>query len=51
MKLFIALDLSLEKTAVCVVNEHGKIVKETQVASEPEASLTLQAHWLERLQS
>ena len=31
MKLFIGLDVSLEKTAVCVVNEHGKIVKETQV--------------------
>ncbi len=37
MKLFIGLDVSLAKTAVCVVNEHGKIVKETEVASEPEA--------------
>ena len=37
MKLFIGLDVSLAKTAVCVVNEHGEIVKETEVASEPEA--------------
>lgn len=32
MKLFIGLDVSLAKTAVCVINEHGKIVKEEQVA-------------------
>lgn len=40
MKLFIGLDVSavsLAKTAVCVVNEHGKIVKETEIAGEPEA--------------
>ncbi len=37
MNLFIGFDVSLEKTAICVINEHGKIVKETQVASEPEA--------------
>jgi hypothetical protein len=30
------LDVSLAKTAICVVSEHGKIVKEAQVASEPE---------------
>ena len=27
MKLFIGLDVSLEKTAICVISEHGKIVK------------------------
>ena len=37
MKLFIGLDVSLAKTAVCEINEHGKIVRETEVASEPEA--------------
>ena len=36
MKLFVGLDVSLEKTAICVISEHGKIMKETQVASEPE---------------
>ncbi|SEP22662.1 Transposase [Salinihabitans flavidus] len=39
MKLFVGLDVSLEKTAICVISEHGKIVKEAQVASEPEALL------------
>lgn len=37
MKLFIGLDVSLKKTAVCVINEHGKVVKETQISSDPEA--------------
>ncbi|CAM5491921.1 hypothetical protein ATER59S_03465 [Aquamicrobium terrae] len=39
MKLFVGLDVSLEKTAICVISEHGKIVKEPQAASEPEALL------------
>lgn len=39
MNLFVGLDVSLEKTAICVISEHGKLVKETQVASEPEALL------------
>lgn len=39
MKLFVGLDVSLEKTAICVISERGKIVKEAQVASEPEALL------------
>lgn len=37
MKLFVGLDVSLEKTAICVVSEHGKIMREAQAASEPEA--------------
>lgn len=37
MRLFIGLDVSLAKTAVCAISEHGKIVKQTQVASDPEA--------------
>ena len=36
MRLFIGLDVSLTKTAVCVVSEHGKIIKEVETASEPE---------------
>ncbi|MFX0546967.1 IS110 family transposase [Roseovarius sp. S1116L3] len=39
MKLFIGLDVSLAKTAICVVSEHGKIVREAEVASEPEPLL------------
>ena len=34
MKLFIGLDVSLANTAVCVVSEHGQIVKEAETASE-----------------
>ncbi len=37
MRLFVGLDVSLTKTAICVISEHGKIVIETQVASEPDA--------------
>lgn len=43
MKLFVGLDVSLEKTAICVISEHGKILKEAQAASEPEALL----HWID----
>lgn len=37
MRLFVGLDVSLEKTAICVVSEHGKILREAQAASKPEA--------------
>jgi transposase len=37
MRLFVGLDVSLEKTAICVISEHGKITREAQAASEPEA--------------
>lgn len=40
MRLFIGLDVSLAKTAICVISEHGQIVKEAQVASEPDALVT-----------
>jgi transposase len=37
VKHFAGLDVSLEETAVCVVDEEGRMVKEARVASEPEA--------------
>ncbi|WP_262386647.1 hypothetical protein ROLI_045950 (plasmid) [Roseobacter fucihabitans] len=36
MRHFIGLDVLLAKTAICVVSEHGKIIKEAETASEPE---------------
>jgi transposase len=33
------LDVALAKTAICVVSEHGKIVREAEIASEPEPLL------------
>lgn len=38
MKCFAGLDVSLEETAICVVDESSRIVKETRAASEPQAS-------------
>ena len=45
MELFIGLGVSLAKTAVCVVSEHGQIVKEAETESEPDALV----RWLDDL--
>ena len=37
MGLFAGLDVSQAKAAICVISEHGKIQKEAEVASAPEA--------------
>ena len=37
MKYFYGLDVSLNKTAVCVMNESGNIFRESEVATEPAA--------------
>lgn len=37
MKYFAGLDVSLEESAVCVVDETGQIVREAKIASEPQA--------------
>lgn len=37
MSYFAGLDISLEETAICVVDAQGRIVKEQRRASEPEA--------------
>ena len=39
MRLFVGLDVSLAKIAISAISEHGRIVREAQVASEPEALL------------
>lgn len=40
MRYFAGLDVSLEETAVCIVDESGEIMKEFRSASEPEALIT-----------
>lgn len=35
--LYAGLDVSLEPTSVCVVDEEGRMVRETKVASKPDA--------------
>ena len=37
MDHYAGLDVSLEETAICVVDGTGRMVKETRAASEPEA--------------
>ncbi len=37
MSYFAGLDVSLEETALCIVDDAGRIVREARVASEPEA--------------
>ena len=41
MKLFVGLDVSLAKTAVCVLTEHGQIMEELEVVSEPEPLIAM----------
>jgi transposase len=39
MEHFAGLDVSVNETSVCIVDDTGRIVRETKVASEPEALL------------
>ena len=36
MNHYAGLDVSLEETAICVIDGSGRVVKETRAASEPE---------------
>jgi transposase len=44
MEHYAGIDVSLELSSVCVVDTQGKIVKETKVASEPEALVDFAPH-------
>ena len=41
MDYFAGLDVSVNETSVCIVDDAGKIVREVKVASEPEALLAV----------
>ena len=41
MDHFAGLDISVNETSVCIVDETGKVVREVKVASEPDALLTV----------
>ena len=41
MEHYAGIDVSLERSSVCVVDATGKIVREAKVASEPEALVVL----------
>src|SRR2546430_14607038 len=41
MKYFAGLDVALEETTICVVDQDGQIVKEARADSEPEALLAV----------
>jgi len=45
MDYFAGLDVSLEETAICIVDKAGGIVREARVASEPEALVAFFGAW------
>ena len=36
MRTYVGLDVSMEETAVCIVDEQGRVVAERKVATLPE---------------
>jgi len=49
MKKYAGLDVSMEETAVCVIDEAGKVVAEAKVASDPAAMAEHLARWRDEL--
>ena len=37
MKYYVGLDVAMEETAICIVDDERRIVREGKAASEPEA--------------
>lgn len=44
MKTFIGIDVSLKTSAICVLDERGKVLKEAEVASDPAAFVAFIRH-------
>lgn len=53
MRYYAGLDVSLEKTAICIVDEVGGIERELRAPSEPDALIDARladgAHWAQGL--
>ncbi len=45
MNSFAGLDVSIEETAICVVDEHGEVLLRAAVPTDPEAIGTALAPW------
>jgi transposase len=43
MDYYVGIDVSLERSSVCIVDATGRIVREAKVASEPDVLVTLLA--------
>jgi transposase len=37
MEFFVGIDVSLESSSICIIDERGVIIKEGQATSDPEA--------------
>jgi hypothetical protein len=48
MDYFAGLDVSVKETSVCIVDDTGKIVRETRVASEPVVAPNAAEMWRQR---
>jgi transposase len=49
MELYVGLDVGLEKTSLCVIDNEGKTVREVKVATEPEAIRSALEGFLDRV--
>jgi transposase len=50
MKLYVGLDVSMESTSICVVDQDGTVVRETKTDSDPHAIATALKEWDGRIE-
>lgn len=49
MKYYAGLDVSMEETAVCVIDDAGEVLEEAKAATDPESIAALLAPWRDEL--